>query len=73
MIITSNRDFSEWPSIFTNPLLGTAALDRLIHKGIQIIIEGESYRLAEFKKACTKLKKVYDRKIRLDFVNLACA
>jgi DNA replication protein DnaC len=57
-IITSNRDFDEWPSIFVNPLLGTAALDRLVHKGIQIIIEGNSYRLAEFKKACVKAKKV---------------
>jgi DNA replication protein DnaC len=57
-IITSNRDFSEWASIFTNPLLGSAALDRLIHKGIQIVIEGNSYRLAEFKKACAKTKKI---------------
>lgn len=56
-IITSNRDFDEWPSIFINPLIGTAALDRLVHKGVQIIIEGSSYRLAEFKRACTKMKK----------------
>lgn len=57
-IITSNRDFAEWPSIFINPLLGTAALDRLVHKGIQIIIEGSSFRLAEFKKNCVKPKKL---------------
>ncbi len=56
-IITSNRDFDEWPSIFTNSLLGSAALDRLVHKGIQIVIEGCSFRLAEFKKACAKAKK----------------
>jgi DNA replication protein DnaC len=57
MIITSKRDFDEWPSIFANPLLGTAALDRLVHKGIQIVIEGDSHRLAEFKKSCVKQKK----------------
>lgn len=57
MIITSNRDFDEWPSLFTNPLLGSAALDRLVHKGIQVIIEGESYRLNQFKKSCAKTKK----------------
>jgi DNA replication protein DnaC len=57
-IITSNRDFDEWPSIFSNPLLGTAALDRLVHRGVQIVIEGNSYRLAEFKKTCIKAKKV---------------
>jgi len=56
-IITSNRDFDEWPSIFTNTLLGSAALDRLVHRGVQIVIEGGSYRLAEFKKACGKEKK----------------
>jgi len=57
MIITSNRDFDEWPSLFTNPLLGSAALDRLVHKGIQVIIEGESYRLSQFKKGCATAKK----------------
>lgn len=57
-IITTNRDFDEWPSIFANPLLGSAALDRLMHKGIQIVIEGDSYRLAEFKKTCAKPKKM---------------
>jgi DNA replication protein DnaC len=51
-IITSNRDFDEWPGIFQNPLLGTAALDRLVHKGLQIVIEGDSYRLSEFRKGC---------------------
>lgn len=56
-IITSNRDFDEWPSIFANPLIGTAALDRLVHRGIQLIIEGTSYRLEQFKKACAKAKK----------------
>ena len=56
-IITSNRDFDEWPGIFINPLLGTAALDRLVHKGIQIIIEGSSYRLAQFKKSCAQSEK----------------
>lgn len=50
-IITSNRDFDEWASIFTNPLIGSAALDRLVHRGIQIVIEGPSFRLSEFKKS----------------------
>jgi len=56
-IITSNRDFDEWPSVFTNALIGTAALDRLVHRGVQVVIEGNSYRLAEFKKGCAKSKK----------------
>lgn len=56
-IITSNRDVDEWQSIFINPLLGTAALDRLVHRGIKLVIEGPSYRLAEFKKSCAKAKE----------------
>jgi len=56
-IITSNRDISEWSSIFANPLLGTAAVDRLVHRGIQVAIEGPSYRLEEFKKMCAKTNK----------------
>lgn len=56
-IITSNRDFDEWPSIFVNALLGSAALDRLVHKGIQVVVEGQSYRLSEFKKGVQRQKK----------------
>lgn len=47
-IITSNRDFSEWPLVFSNPLMGSAAMDRLVHKAIKIVIEGKSYRLNSF-------------------------
>lgn len=47
-IITSNRDFSEWQNIFDNPLIGSAAMDRLVHRAIKIAIEGKSYRLDAF-------------------------
>lgn len=47
-IITSNRDFAEWPLVFTNPLMGSAAMDRLVHRAIKIVIEGRSYRLNNF-------------------------
>jgi DNA replication protein DnaC len=49
-IITSNRDFSEWMSVFANPLMGSAAMDRLVHRGIKIVIEGKSYRVDTFVK-----------------------
>jgi DNA replication protein DnaC len=44
IIITSNRAFPEWPEIFAEPLLASAALDRLAHDAHQIAITGESYR-----------------------------
>jgi DNA replication protein DnaC len=45
-IITSNRDCSEWPSVFSNQLMGSAAMDRLVHHGKKIVIKGNSYRVA---------------------------
>jgi len=48
-IITSNRDFSEWINIFSNPLMGSAAMDRLVHKALKITINGDSFRTEEFK------------------------
>lgn len=47
-IITSNRDFSEWPMVFSNPLMGSAAMDRLVHRAYKITIEGDSYRMNSF-------------------------
>jgi DNA replication protein DnaC len=47
-IITSNRDFNEWPMIFHNPLMGSAAMDRLVHRAAKILIEGKSYRVDAF-------------------------
>jgi DNA replication protein DnaC len=55
-IITSNRDLSEWGGVFANPLIASAAMDRLVHKGIEIVIDGGSFRIDEFKKN-TKPKK----------------
>ena len=49
-IITSNRDFEEWISVFENPLIASAAMDRLVHKAIKITITGDSYRAVQFKK-----------------------
>jgi DNA replication protein DnaC len=50
MIVTSNRAFSEWPDLFANPLLASAALDRLAHNAHQIVITGESFRARGRKK-----------------------
>ncbi|MCB1316244.1 MAG: IS21-like element helper ATPase IstB [Leptospiraceae bacterium] len=54
-IITSNRDFNEWPAIFSNPLMGSAAMDRLVHRAIKIVIEGKSYRMDSFARSSKSL------------------
>ena len=44
MLITSNRAPSEWPELFGNPLMASAALDRLADRAHVVIITGASYR-----------------------------
>jgi DNA replication protein DnaC len=44
MILTTNRAFSEWPELFDQPVLASAAIDRLAHGATQITITGDSYR-----------------------------
>lgn len=44
LVITSNLRFGEWNSIFADPILTTAFLDRLTHKGRIVEFVGESYR-----------------------------
>lgn len=43
-IITSNRDITEWVSLFDDSILANSALDRLAHNAHQMVIDGESYR-----------------------------
>jgi DNA replication protein DnaC len=50
IILTSNRAFEEWHEVFGNPLLASAALDRLTHHAHFIVITGESYRQKNRRK-----------------------
>jgi DNA replication protein DnaC len=43
-VISSNRAVDEWPPMFGNPLLASAAMDRLLHHAHVLVIEGDSYR-----------------------------
>jgi len=47
VIITSNRDLKEWLSLFHNGLVGSATVDRLMHRGVRLVIEGASYRFQD--------------------------
>ena len=44
IILTSNRPMTDWNSIFPDPVVANAILDRLAHNAHQIVIKGESYR-----------------------------
>jgi DNA replication protein DnaC len=48
IIITSNRAFKEWPTVFNHDSTLTAAiLDRLLHHAETVIIEGKSCRMKD--------------------------
>ena len=51
MILTSNKSFVDWGDIFSDAVLATAILDRLLHHSTTINIKGESYRLKTKRKA----------------------
>jgi hypothetical protein len=51
IILTSNRSYGDWGSIFGDSIIATAILDRLLHHSTTINIRGESYRLKERRKA----------------------
>lgn len=44
MILTSNRDPSEWLGILADPLLAQALVDRFTNNAYDLVVEGESYR-----------------------------
>jgi DNA replication protein DnaC len=44
MVLTSNRDPSEWLAMLADPLHAQALVDRLSNNGYDLVIEGESYR-----------------------------
>jgi DNA replication protein DnaC len=48
IIITTNKAYKHWPSIFCNDAtLTSALLDRMLHHSETIVIEGKSYRMKD--------------------------
>ena len=51
ILLTSNKSYAEWGTVFGDPIIATAILDRLLHHSTTVNIRGESYRLKERRKA----------------------
>ncbi len=49
-IVTTNKSFADWSSVFPNAACVVSLVDRLVHHSEVIVIEGESYRLKEAKE-----------------------
>ena len=50
VMITSNLTFSKWEHIFKDPILATAAIDRLVHHCTIVELNLPSFRMQHAKK-----------------------
>ncbi|ODS30415.1 MAG: transposase istB [Candidatus Scalindua rubra] len=50
LIITSNKNFDQWGDIFSDNVLSSAIIDRVVHHSIVIKINGQSYRRKNLKR-----------------------
>lgn len=51
MLITSNQMVTQWGQVFGDEMIAAAVLDRLLHHSHALIIQGDSYRLRQKKRA----------------------
>ena len=48
IVLTTNKAFNQWPAIFNgDSTITSAVLDRLLHHGEVVVIEGSSYRMKD--------------------------
>ena len=57
MILTSNRDIGEWPEVFVDPVLASAAIDRIFDRAKVAVFKGKSYRAEGNNKVRVAKKK----------------
>ena len=51
IILTSNKSYGDWGSIFPDMAIASAILDRLLHHSTTLNIRGDSYRLKDKRRA----------------------
>lgn len=51
LLITTNQLVTQWGAVFGDEVLAAAILDRLLHHSHTLMIQGDSYRLKQKKKA----------------------
>ena len=56
VMITSNLPFSQWETIFKDPMTTAAAIDRLVHHSVILELNLKSYRIEEAKKQKRKVR-----------------
>ena len=51
MLITSNQMVTQWGHVFGDEMIAAAVLDRLLHHSHTLLIQGDSFRLKQKKRA----------------------
>ena len=51
ILLTTNQPVTEWGHVFGDEMIAAAVLDRLLHHSHTLVVNGESYRLKQQKKA----------------------
>ena len=51
LLITTNQVVTQWGAVFGDEVLAAAILDRLLHHSHTLMVQGESYRLKQKRKA----------------------
>jgi DNA replication protein DnaC len=46
-VITTNKPYKHWASVFNDATLASAVLDRILHHAETVVIEGPSYRMKD--------------------------
>ena len=61
IVLTTNKGFKEWTTVFPNATCITALLDRLTHHADITLMEGDSYRMRESQLEAAAHKKKSER------------
>ena len=51
MLITTNQMVTQWGQVFGDEMIAAAVLDRLLDHSHVLVVQGESYRLKQKKRA----------------------
>ena len=51
MLITTNQTITQWGHVFGDEMIASAVLDRVLHHSHVLVIQGDSFRLKQKKRA----------------------
>lgn len=57
MIVTAHVGVAGWADRLGDPMLAAALLDRLLHRGIVVAIDGPSYRMRSHQARAEALRR----------------